>query len=145
MQKHYELTYIVSIKFLDTELQTAIEKVAGHIKEMNGSITADQIIGKQRLAYPIDKIHQGTYVVVEFDMEPENLKELDSLIKLQSEILRHLIISKKIKTEAEIKHEKEVQERLLKETEQELKELEKESKTIVKKEKAPVVKKNAKD
>ena len=96
MKKHYELTYIVSIQFLDKELQQAIEKVAGHIKEMNGDITADQIIGKQKLAYPINKVHQGTYVVVEFDMEPEKVLELDGLIKLQAEVLRHLIISKKI-------------------------------------------------
>jgi small subunit ribosomal protein S6 len=137
MKKHYELTYIVSIQFLDKELQQAIEKVAGHIKEMNGDITADQIIGKQKLAYPINKVHQGTYVVVEFDMEPEKVLELDGLIKLQAEVLRHLIISKKIKTEAEVKHEQEVQDRLRKEKEDELNEMEKESKSTIKKEVAP--------
>lgn len=140
MKKHYELTYIVSIQFLDKELQQAIEKVAGIIKELNGEIVADQIIGKQRLAYPINKVHQGTYVVVEFDMEPEKVLELDTLIKLQAEILRHLIIIKKIKTEAEKKHEKDVQERLLKEKEQELDEMEKKNKSTVKKNIAPKVK-----
>ncbi len=125
MQKHYELTYIVSIKYLEDELKQVMEQVSGLVQEQGGSITAEQILGKQRLAYPIKFIHQGTYVIVEFDIDGANLKKLDDLLKLKKELLRHIIVAKKVRTEEELKKEKEIQERLRKEKEDELKEMEK--------------------
>lgn len=132
MQKHYELTYIVSIKYLDAELQQVMEAVSGYIKEFGGTVTSEQILGKLRLAFPIKFTHQGTYVVLEFDMEAENIKKLDDLIKLKAEILRHLTMSKKIRTAEEIKREKELQEKLRQEKEDELNDQEQKNKDRVK-------------
>lgn len=132
MQKHYELTYIVSIKYLEAELQQVMEQVSGLIKEFGGAVTSEQVLGKQRLAFPIKFTHQGTYVVIEFDMEGENLKKLDALLKLKGEILRHLLITKRVRTEEELKREKELQEKLRQEKEDELNEMEQKNKDRVK-------------
>lgn len=134
MQKHYELTYIVSIKYLEAELQQVMEQVAGLIKEFGGAVTLEQILGKQRLCFPIKLTHQGTYVVVEFDMEAENIKNFDDLLKLKPEVLRHLMIIKRVRTADEIKREKELQEKLRQEKEDELKEMEQSGKDRYKKE-----------
>jgi small subunit ribosomal protein S6 len=137
MKQHYELTYIVSIKYLEAELTAVIEEVAGFIKEVGGEITADNIIGKQRLAYPIDNIHQGTYVAVEFDMEHEKVKKVDKQLSLMNSLLRHLTIVKHVKTEAELNQETKLQDKLRKQKEEELEQLEKETKTAVKKQVDP--------
>jgi len=133
MQKHYELTYIVSIKYLESELQQVMDQVSGLLKEFGGVVTSEQVLGKQRLAFPIKFTHQGTYVVLEFDMEAENIKKLDDLLKLKAELLRHLLITKRVRTEEEIKREKELQEKLRQEKENELNEMEQKSKDRVKK------------
>lgn len=133
MKEHYELTYIVSIKYLDDELTKVMESIAGQIKSLGGEITSDQILGKQRLAYPIKQTHQGTYVILEFNLDGVNLKKLDDQLKLSASVLRHLIIKKKIKSEAEIKREKQIQESLRKEKEAELVKQEKETRVAVKK------------
>lgn len=138
MTNHYELTYIVSIKYLDDELQKVVDTVTKMVKDLNGEITADANLGKQRLAYPIKHIHQGTYVVVEFDMPRDNMKKLDAQLKLKEEVLRHLIIKKRIKTEAELAGEAKAQERLRKEKEAELQQVEEAAKVKVKKETASV-------
>ncbi len=132
MQKHYELTYIVSIKYLESELQQVMDQVSGLLKEFGGVVTSEQVLGKQRLAFPIKFTHQGTYVVVEFDMEAENIKKLDDLLKLKNELLRHLLITKRVRTEEEMKREKELQEKLRQEKEDELKEMEQNNKDRVK-------------
>jgi len=132
MQKHYEITYIVAIKYLDAELQQVMEQVSGLIKEFGGVITSETILGKQRLSFPINDVHQGTYVVVEFDLEGENLKQIDDALKLKSEILRHLMIVKRIRTADEIKREKELQEKLRQEKEDELNDMERKNKDRVK-------------
>lgn len=124
MNQYYELLYIVSLKYVGDELQKVMEEVAKLIKDNNGEISADEILGKQKLAYPIKNVHQGTYVQVEFNLPKENLKELDRLLRLQDTVLRYLITIKRIKSEQELEHEKKVQERLLKDKEQELAEAE---------------------
>ena len=134
MSEHYELTYIVSIKHLDDELKKVTDLVTGFIKGFGGVVTAEQSLGKLRLAYPIKQTHQGTYIVNEINLDPEMVIKLDKQLTLENSILRHLIIKKKIRTEAEIKREKEIQDRLIKETEQEIDKLEKSSKKFVKKE-----------
>jgi small subunit ribosomal protein S6 len=112
MNQHYELTYIVSIKFIDDELQKVNSSVLELLKANKAEITKESVFGKQKLAYPINHIHQGTYMVMEFDLETENLKDVDTKIKLMPEILRHLIIKKKVKTADEIEHEKKMKEKL---------------------------------
>lgn len=120
MTNHYELLYIVSIKYTGDDLQKAIETVNQEIKNHQGEITSENIIGKQRLAYPIKKIHQGTYIAVEFNMPREKVKSLDSKLKINNHLLRHLLIVKRQKTAQEIAHEQKIQERLLKKKEEEL-------------------------
>ncbi len=108
MSEHYELLYVVSIKYVEADLLSVVEKVAGFAKNAGGTITLSNVIGKQKLAYPIKHITQGTYVVVEFDMETEGVKKLDDdlRLKLNNEILRHIIVKKRVKTLAEIEKEK---------------------------------------
>jgi len=120
MTEHYELLYIVPVKVEDDKLIPTMEIVAGLIKENGGEITKDDNLGKLKLAYPIKHIHQGHYVLIEFDIKKSKLKDLDRALVLTSEVLRHMIVIKKIKTEAELAEEKRKQERLRKEKTKEL-------------------------
>jgi len=122
--KHYEILYIISIKFLGEEKKIT-EKVNSLLKKHDAEITAENMLGKQRLAYPINKASQGIYVAAEFDLDPTRLAKLNSDLFLTSELLRHLIIVKKQKTVADIEREKEVQAKILKRKEAKLEEVEK--------------------
>ena len=133
MNEHYELTYIVPIKYLEDELNKVNESVVGFVKKANGEITKEDNLGKQKLAYPIEHISQGTYMVLEFDMPQVNVKQVDTELKLMPEVLRHLIIKKRVKTEQEIKREADIQERLRKEKEDQLEAMEAEDKKEIKK------------
>ncbi len=50
--------------------------------------------GKKRLAYPIQDFNDGLYVLTTFVAEPAAVKELDRVMKITDEILRHMIIRK---------------------------------------------------
>ncbi|NQT49493.1 30S ribosomal protein S6 [Candidatus Kuenenbacteria bacterium] len=132
MNQHYELTYIVSIKYIEDDLQKVIKSVNEVIAKANGEITKETDLGKQRLAYPIDHAHQGTYISLEFDMEQEKLQETNTLLRLMPELLRHLIIKKKVQTEAEIKKQEDIQEKIRKGKQEELKKLENETEVGIK-------------
>jgi len=119
--EHYELLYIIPAKYSEKELQPIIDRVTHLIKKNGGEFTKDDNLGKMKLAYPIKHVHQGYYILNEFNLRPINLKKIDDSLKLDSDILRHLIVKKKIKTQKEIEEEKLAEKRLLQEKEKEIK------------------------
>lgn len=116
MENHYELLYIVSIKYIEDELQRVRDAVSKVITENEGTITLDEVMGKQRLAYPIKNVHQGTYVVIEMDAPGTILKEIDKNFKLMPEILRYLVVKKKILSKQEQTNEERMKELMVEET-----------------------------
>ena len=120
MEQHFELLYIVSMKYAGDELNTIMGSVASLIKENGGVITHDDVYAKQKLAYPIKAVHQGVYVAVEFDMATENVKKLERLLTLDNNILRYMLVKKKVKTAEELEREQKIQEKILKRKEEEL-------------------------
>ncbi len=139
---HYELLYIVPANYTTKELKPIIEKTSSLIKEQNGEITKEDTLGKLKFAYPIKNQSHGYYQLYEFNLPKENLQKLNNALSLINEILRFLIVKKKVKTEKEIKNEKTLQEKLAKKKEKEIekikaakKEAEKESEKDSKKEK----------
>jgi small subunit ribosomal protein S6 len=149
MNEHYELTYIVPIKYIEGDLDKVNVTVKGLLKEAEGEITKEDTLGKKKLAYPINHVHQGTYMVYEFDMPRANLLALDGKLSITNEVLRHLIAKKKVRTVEQIKREEEVQARIVKDredeeavqTEQTKEKIEKQEKAAVEtvKKEAPVV------
>src|SRR3989344_6432595 len=103
---HYELTYIISGSLPETEQPTVQKRLVDFLtKKYQAKITKELTLGRRRLTYPIKKEHSGTYLTVEFDLAPEQLKSLDQELKLDSSLLRHLIVKKQVLTpEQEAKH-----------------------------------------
>jgi len=133
MNQHYELAYIVPISYLEGDLQKVNDEVTAMIKQFGGTITMTEDMGKRRLAYPIKQIHQGSYFAVEFDMESEKAKEFEQKLKLKNEVLRYMIVKKKIKSAEEIAREAKIQEGLRTAKQEELTKIEAEEKASIKK------------
>jgi len=109
---HYELLYIVSNKYSEEEIKPIIAKVNKLIVDNEGKITNSQEWGKKKLAYPIQHFNYGYYNLVEFDCGGEKLKKINKEMRIDSDILRFQIVTKKIKTEEEIKQEKRISEKI---------------------------------
>ena len=62
------------------------------IIEADGSISNVDEWGIRKLAYLIDDIGEGYYVLVNFEGTPEVIKELDRIAKISDSIMRHMII-----------------------------------------------------
>ncbi len=90
----YELTYIINSNLSEQEVATQTNKVRDFINSFGGEVKNEKLGEKRRLAYPIEKQGYGFYVFVEFNIEPEKVDEVNAKIKLESQILRHLLISK---------------------------------------------------
>lgn len=90
--KKYETLFVLNPN-LDEEAKNAnIEKFKGVI-EQDGKVTNVDEWGKRRLAYEINDMTEGYYVLINFDANPELPKELDRIFRISDSVLRHLIIN----------------------------------------------------
>jgi len=97
----YELTYIVPGEFEEKEIPKVTEKVKKLLSD--GKIIKEKFWGKRKLAYPIKKNDWGFYITVVLETEPENIKKIESKLKLEEDVIRHLIISTKPAQKPEVK------------------------------------------
>lgn len=90
--RDYELAIIVSPN-IETEGVTAVvEKVSELIGAINGKVTSVDVWGRRALAYAIDNHREGTYVLLQANMPPAGLIELERNLKLSEEIIRYLLV-----------------------------------------------------
>lgn len=110
---HYEIMYIIPLKMGD-ESNTTQEKVHAMLQAEGAKITLEENMGKRKLAYPIDHIRHGSYVLVECDLESNKIPKVSEWLRLSGEILRAQVINKKIKSPEQMAREKALQEKLAK-------------------------------
>lgn len=110
--QHYELLVILSAKLDQAGQEAAERKIFDLIAKYQGRITKQESLGKHKLAYEIKHETYGTYALMEFDMEASSVIELDRQLRLMPEVVRHLAVKKRVKTEAQIAQEKMIQEKV---------------------------------
>ncbi|MBA9085934.1 small subunit ribosomal protein S6 [Fontibacillus solani] len=88
--RKYEVMYIVRPDLEQEAVQAVVEKFQGIIQN-GGEITKHDVMGKRRLAYEINKIRDGVYVLVNFTATPEVVAELERILKISDEVIRYLI------------------------------------------------------
>ena len=120
--QHYELLYIITGKLTEEEIEPFNKQVVELIEGSEGKITLNEDLGKKRLAYPINHNHHGYYHLLELDIAPDKLTEIERKIRLTNEILRHQMIIKKIKTAEEIAKEKKILTKIEEKREEKIKE-----------------------
>ena len=89
--RKYEVMYILRPDLDQEAVQAAIERFQGVINN-GGEITNQEVMGKRRLAYEIQKYRDGIYVVVNFNATAETVAELERVLRISDEVIRFLIV-----------------------------------------------------
>lgn len=89
--RKYEVMYIIRPDVEQENVQAIVDKFNGIINN-GGEVTKQDLIGKRRLAYEINKIRDGYYVLVHFNANNEVVNELDRIMKITDEVIRFLIV-----------------------------------------------------
>lgn len=88
----YEMMYITRPD-LDEEAEKAVlERLQKIITDQGGTIDNVDVWGRRRLAYEIAGYREGNYVVVQFQGPAELPGELERVMRLSDEIIRHIIL-----------------------------------------------------
>ena len=88
----YETTFIVNPQSEDAVIEEKVKAISELILSNGGKIVREDRMGTRRLAYPINKLHQGYYATFLHESDKSVLPLLDRHMKLGEEYMRHLTI-----------------------------------------------------
>jgi len=90
--RHYELVFIARPEVEEEALADIRERIRGLIASRGGQVTAFDLWGRRRLAYPIANQLEGHYVLMRLELDPAHLPELEWMMRLDSRIIRRLLV-----------------------------------------------------
>ena len=88
----YELALVINGRLSDEERDSALQAVKGIVERFNGKIGEVEDWGKKRLAYEIQKMHEGFYYFIHFEAESSAPVEIESRVRILEPVLRYLIV-----------------------------------------------------
>ncbi len=89
--RKYEVIFIVKPVDEDT-LNAVVTKFENIVKNFGGNIDKIDRWGKKRLAYPVKDFTEGVYTLFYITAEPKVVAELDRVMKITDEVLKHMIV-----------------------------------------------------
>ncbi|MDD2503009.1 MAG: 30S ribosomal protein S6 [Clostridia bacterium] len=88
----YESIYVIRPTVEEEGIKALVERFSNLIQQEGGQVENVDEWGKRRLAYPIDDLNEGYYVLVNFSAESDLPEELERNYKITDDILRYLTI-----------------------------------------------------
>ena len=89
----YETLFAVSGNLAEDDCKALVEKFVNLVKDNATDVEVNEW-GKRRLAYPIDYITEGYYVLVTFKSEPSFPLELERVFGITEGVLRYMTTTK---------------------------------------------------
>ena len=86
----YEVLYVLNPNLSEEETQAIVEKFKTLI-EQNGTVDEMDEWGKRKLAYEINYLTEGYYVLVKFTSAPAFPAELDRILGITDGVIRSLV------------------------------------------------------
>ena len=91
--RNYELMLILPAES-DESVEGVVERINQTLADGKGQVGGIDRWGRRRLAYQIAHQSDGYYVVVDFQADPDALAELERVLHLADEVVRHKVVLK---------------------------------------------------
>lgn len=90
--RNYEIMILLDSSLQEDEISALIEKVQQTITANQGKIIKVKQWGKREMAYEIKGHQEAIYAIIDFELEPENISNIERNIKFDEKIIRYLIV-----------------------------------------------------
>ena len=85
----YEVLYIINPTLGEESINALVEKFKAMV-EAEGTLSNIDLWGKRRLAYEVNDLTEGYYVLMNFESKPEFPAELERVMKISDGVMRCL-------------------------------------------------------
>ena len=94
---NYEITFIVRPDMEEAEINKTAEELKKVLTSKKAKVLSEKAMGQKELAYEIKKFNTGFYFLFEVEANKEAIDEFDHQVRINENLLRHLIV--KVKNE----------------------------------------------
>ena len=91
----YESVIIINPNITEEALKALEDKYTGLINK-NGKVESFENQGKKRLAYEIKRNKEAIYVLINFEANPDSIKELERNYRIDDDILKFIIVRREV-------------------------------------------------
>ena len=89
----YESMYILKPDMEEEKKDALVKRFSDIVVNNGGNVEKIDEWGKKRLAYPIQYINDGYYVLMNFEADPALPAELERNYKISDDVLRFMVIN----------------------------------------------------
>jgi len=93
MVNSYETIFIINPSLDEAATKAVVEKFKGLI-ETAGKIDSIEEWGRRKLAYPIKKINEGYYVLINYNADSSFAHELERIYKITDDVIKYIVLKK---------------------------------------------------
>jgi small subunit ribosomal protein S6 len=90
--RNYEIMILLDSGLQEEEISALIEKIQQTITTNQGKVIKVNQWGKRKLAYEIKGYQEAIYTIIDFELEPEHIADIEKSIKFDEKIIRYLLV-----------------------------------------------------
>lgn len=90
--REYETTFIARAELSDDAVRQLSDRLKTTIERHKGAILDFQIMGRQNLAYVIEKQSKGNYVFIDYAADTTAVSEVERTLRLDESVLKFLSV-----------------------------------------------------
>ena len=94
--KAYELLYFVDPAASEEMRAGAMKRIEVAITTNGGTIDSVEDWGKRKLAFAVDKLTEGDYTLINFHADPDDIAELDRVLRINDAVKRHMVVCRPV-------------------------------------------------
>ena len=92
--KAYELLVLLNPSLDDETRAATLQRVQDVITNDGGIVDSVDAWGKRKLAYEINKMTEGDYILIDFHTAPSAIAELDRVLHITDAVVRYMIVQR---------------------------------------------------
>jgi small subunit ribosomal protein S6 len=91
--REYELTAVYDLAVAEAGgAEASVQHLTNVIESRGGKILKVDHWGRRRMAYPINRMIDGDYIVTRLELDPAGVNALDATLRIDEKVFRHLVV-----------------------------------------------------
>jgi len=89
---YYEHVIITRPDISPAQVDSFVEEISSYVKEQGGKVGKTEYWGLRTLSYPINKARKGHYSMLDLDVPPAIVHELERRHRINDDVMRYMTI-----------------------------------------------------
>lgn len=91
-KRTYEVMYIAAPETADEDVTRLNETIQQQIEKEGGTVVKTEVMGRRKLAYPIQKKTEGYYTLFEIEGSGQEIAELERRFRVNDAVIRFVTV-----------------------------------------------------